>query len=249
MNRRNGFRNCLLRQSLLIGMVIVLGTDRSVGQSHRPDWAATSSDRSNQAAISQPHVPFVPAQVPSVVSAGSSGHVRPMVHQASAALLAAVPEHSSTVEPVSLEASPSAAVAAAAESTPFYDRTRAEPLAVATASKASSGNGDLVHLIEVLQWTVVVLLLAVVAVLTLKKMKSKGLSVGSSTGIRHVATLPVKNLFQAHLLEVGGQQFFVTTDRAGVKTVTAVSQWDDFQTPVETYQESAAAPAARSSRS
>jgi len=96
------------------------------------------------------------------------------------------------------------------------------------ASQLPDDESSLVPFVEVLQWTVVVLLIAVVAVLTLKKYGKPGSFPTRSSVIAHLGTLPVKNHFQAHVLEVGSQKFLVTTDRTGVKTVNAIASWDEF---------------------
>jgi hypothetical protein len=124
----------------------------------------------------------------------------------------------------------------------FYDKTRAEPLVQDSVSEATSG-GDLIQIVEALQWTVAVLALAVLATLIMKKYRQPRPASGISPDIRHVATIPVKNVFQAHLLEIQGQQFLVTTDRNGVKTVTPVARWNDFESPLDNIQETLATQA------
>lgn len=141
--------------------------------------------------------------------------------------------------PAAQEIDPLENNAAQTQESGFYDRTRTDPLALDSTSDASSG-GNLMQIVDALQWTVAVLALAVVATLIIKKYKHQAPGSGSSPDIRHLATIPIRNVFQAHLLEIQGQQFLVTTDRNGVKTVTPVSRWDDFETPVDSIQETSA---------
>ena len=105
------------------------------------------------------------------------------------------------------------------------------------ASQLPDDQSNLVQFIEILQWTIVVLLIAVVAALTLRKYQRAGQPAARNSVITHLATLPVRNHFQAHLLEIGTQKFLVTTDRSGVKTVNPITRWEDFEVPVEDSQE------------
>ena len=108
------------------------------------------------------------------------------------------------------------------------------------ASQLPEEQVNLLQIIEIMQWTVVVLMIAVVAVVALKKYKGNGPVSGSSAEITHLATLPVRNHFQAHLLAIGRQQFLVTTDRSGVKTVNPITRWEDFANPVAEVAEDSA---------
>lgn len=101
------------------------------------------------------------------------------------------------------------------------------------ASQLPDDDSQMIRFIEIMQWTVAVLLIAVLAALTLRKFGRGKLLPMSNSAISHVATLPIKNHFQAHLLEVGKHTFLVTTDRSGVKTVNQINCWQDFDTPID----------------
>ncbi|MEZ6123455.1 MAG: hypothetical protein R3C49_09805 [Planctomycetaceae bacterium] len=96
---------------------------------------------------------------------------------------------------------------------------------------------SLIQFIEILQWTVVVLLVAVLGVLGLKKWHSGSVLPMPAAQMKHLATLPVRNQFQAHLLQVGNTQFLITTDRTGVKTVSEITQWDTVDSSEQTSDE------------
>lgn len=96
----------------------------------------------------------------------------------------------------------------------------------------SSDDSSLTQLIEMLQWTVGVMLVAVVAAFSLRKYARGTSATKTNSQISHLATLPVRHHFQAHLIEIAGQRFLVTTDRSGVKTVNPVTGWGDFEAPV-----------------
>lgn len=104
-------------------------------------------------------------------------------------------------------------------------------------SQLPDDDSHLIQFIEVMQWTVVVLLIAVVAVLALKKYGQGNLVAPKNSAIAHLATLPIKNHFQAHLLQIGTQKFLVTTDKSGVKTVNPIADWEDYDTPVQEIHE------------
>lgn len=86
----------------------------------------------------------------------------------------------------------------------------------------------LLQFIDVFQWVLLVMILAVAAAFSIRKWKLGGNFKADNDLMEHVATLPVRNLFQAHLLRVGDRKFLVTTDRSGVRTVDAVNAWDEF---------------------
>jgi hypothetical protein len=100
------------------------------------------------------------------------------------------------------------------------------------ASQLPDDESQMIQIVEILQWTIVVLLVAVVAVIAIKKYSRGKLLPGQNSAIAYIATLPVKNHFQAHLLEIGSQKFLVTTDRSGVKTVNQINSWQDFDNQV-----------------
>lgn len=105
-------------------------------------------------------------------------------------------------------------------------------------SQLPDDDSHLIQFIEVMQWTVVVLLIAVVAVLAIKKYGQGNLAAPKNSAIAHLATLPLKNHFQAHLIQIGTQKFLVTTDKSGVKTVNPIAAWEDYDTPVREIPES-----------
>ena len=86
----------------------------------------------------------------------------------------------------------------------------------------------LMQFIDVFQWVLLVMILAVAAAFSLRKWKLGGNFKTDNDLMEHVATLPVRNLFQAHLLRVGDRKFRITTDRSGVRTVDAVNAWNEF---------------------
>lgn len=100
------------------------------------------------------------------------------------------------------------------------------------ASQLPDDDSHMIQFIEVMQWTVLVLIMAVVGVIGLKKYGRGNLIAPQNSAISLLATLPVKNFFQAHLLQIGSQKFLVTTDRSGVKTVNPINAWDDLDSPV-----------------
>lgn len=100
------------------------------------------------------------------------------------------------------------------------------------ASQLPDDDSHMIQFVEVMQWTVMVLLIAVVVVIGIKKYGRGNLVAPRNTDIAHLATLPVKNFFQAHLLQIGSQKFLVTTDRSGVKTVNPLNAWDDLDSQV-----------------
>jgi len=109
------------------------------------------------------------------------------------------------------------------------------------ASQLADDDSHMIQFIEVMQWTVLVLIIAVVGVVGLKKYGRGKLLTPQNSSIAHLATLPVKNFFQAHLLQIGSQKFLVTTDRTGVKTVNPINAWDDLDTSVADEQDVAIA--------
>jgi hypothetical protein len=100
------------------------------------------------------------------------------------------------------------------------------------AATTSGGNGPLLRLIGMLQWVLIVMMVAVGAAFGMRRWRRGAPAPHAPSTITLVASLPVRNLFQAHLLETGGQRFLITTDRTGVKTVSAVASWDDLEAPV-----------------
>ncbi len=159
----------------------------------------------------------------------TAGAVRPAVHN-----VPSVPERGahSNVRPVSHKDSKPAETPKSIDLGPGPD----------FASQLPDDESHLVQFVEVLQWTMVVALLAVFAVMAIKKYSRPGGMIPTrSSAIAHLGTLPVKNHFQAHLLEIGNQRFLVTTDRTGVKTVNPINSWQDFDTPVQETHDATAA--------
>lgn len=101
-----------------------------------------------------------------------------------------------------------------------------------SSSQLQENESGLQPFMDVMQWTVVVMMIAVGAVFGIKKYGRRMLPSGINSAITHRATLQIRNHFQAHLLEIGRQRFLVTTDRSGVKTVNPITSWEDFESPV-----------------
>lgn len=102
------------------------------------------------------------------------------------------------------------------------------------ASQLPDDESPMIQIVEITQWTIVVLLVAVVAALAVRKY-SRGqlLAAQGDCDITHLASKSVRNYFQAHLIDVCSQRFLVTTDRSGVRTVNPLSRWEEFSHAVE----------------
>lgn len=120
-----------------------------------------------------------------------------------------------------------------ASATTGKDEPTREAKLDALVAQLPEGDSHMVKFIELLQWAVLVSIVAVVAALLIRKFKPNGIQLSSNTLIEHLASLRVNNQFHAHVLEINDQRFLITTDRAGVKTVNQVTSVGDFQTALE----------------
>lgn len=92
---------------------------------------------------------------------------------------------------------------------------------------------SIADLADTLQWTILLLTAVVAAVIGVHRFTKQRQKPHSSHRMEYQGCLPVRGQFSMHLVTIIDRQFLVTTDRSGVKTVNALSEWDQFTAPID----------------
>lgn len=92
---------------------------------------------------------------------------------------------------------------------------------------------SITDLADTLQWTILLLTAVAAGVIGVHRLTKHKQKTQSSHRMEYQGCLPVRGQFSMHLVTIIDRQFLVTTDRSGVKTVNALSEWDQFTAPID----------------
>lgn len=112
---------------------------------------------------------------------------------------------------------------------------------LATQDTASSDTDEfqlnnqpsITDLADTLQWSILLMTAVAAAVMGVHRLTKNKQKTQVSQRMEYQGCLPVRGQFSMHLVTIIDRQFLVTTDRTGVKNVNALSEWDQFSTPID----------------